>query len=96
MGHSFSKLSSSSSSSAFCELIGVCMGRDRKAAREKEVEREHDVAKERLRQVLAENEAPSDTEEEPWRRPLYASRYTAKYSCDAPTPQGDQVANAAE
>ena len=49
-------------------------GRDRKAAREKEVEREHDVAKERLRQVLAENEAPSDTEEDLWRRPLYTGR----------------------
>ena len=38
------------------------------------MEREHDVAKERLRQVLAENEAPSDTEEDPWRRPLYTGR----------------------
>ena len=33
-----------------------------------------DVAKERLRAVRAEAEAPSDTEEEPWRRPLYAAR----------------------
>lgn len=33
------------------------------------------MAKERLRSIRAEAEALSDTEEEPWRRPLYTSRW---------------------
>ena len=59
--------------------MGGCWGwcfacRDRRQELDKEHEREKDVAKERLRAVKAEAEALSDTEEQPWRRPLYTAR----------------------
>ena len=54
--------------------MALLLCRDRRTELEKEHEREKDVAKERLRAVRAEAEALSDTEEEPWRRPLYTAR----------------------
>ena len=45
------------------------------AEADREHEREKDIAKERLRAVKADAEAPSDTELDEWRRPLYTSRW---------------------
>ena len=42
------------------------------------------MAKERLRQIQAEAEGTSDTEEEPWRRPLYTAR-CAHLPCCVPS-----------
>ena len=61
--------------------------RERRIELEKEHEHEKDVAKERLRAVRAEAEAPSDTEEEPWRRPLYTARCAVLQLCTLPEVQ---------